>query len=68
MVTDMGIMSIYALPSAFLSWREHGAQGMAMFAFGQAEMQHQEALQLRKELVGKDHPSMAECLNNLGGS
>eukprot|EP00913_Durusdinium_trenchii_P000935 g864.t1 len=33
----------------------------------EAEMQHQEALQLRKELVGKDHPSMAECLNNLGG-
>lgn len=27
---------------------------------------HQRALALRKETVGKDHPSLAECLNNLG--
>eukprot|EP00929_Paragymnodinium_shiwhaense_P049612 TRINITY_DN25013_c0_g1_i1.p1 TRINITY_DN25013_c0_g1~~TRINITY_DN25013_c0_g1_i1.p1 ORF type:complete len:330 (-),score=79.14 TRINITY_DN25013_c0_g1_i1:10-999(-) len=26
----------------------------------------QKALQLRKDTVGKDHPSMAECYNNLG--
>ncbi|CAL1167283.1 unnamed protein product [Cladocopium goreaui] len=43
--------------------------GVAYFDLGQPETalaHHQEALQLRKDLVGRDHPSVAECLNNLG--
>ncbi|CAE7529540.1 unnamed protein product [Symbiodinium natans] len=28
--------------------------------------QHKEALELRKDIVGKEHPGVAECLNNLG--
>jgi len=33
----------------------------------QALKMHQRALEIRKAIVGKDHPSVAECLNNLGG-
>merc|ERR1712137_1434195 len=33
---------------------------------GDALESHQQALVLRKDIVGKDHPSLAECLNNLG--
>lgn len=28
---------------------------------------HRQALELRKDIVGKNHPGIAECLNNLGG-
>eukprot|EP00933_Yihiella_yeosuensis_P023148 TRINITY_DN18078_c0_g1_i1.p1 TRINITY_DN18078_c0_g1~~TRINITY_DN18078_c0_g1_i1.p1 ORF type:complete len:346 (+),score=83.76 TRINITY_DN18078_c0_g1_i1:54-1040(+) len=44
--------------------------GVAYNDAGQPEealQMHQKALDMRKEIVGKDHPSVAECLNNLGG-
>ncbi|CAE7719484.1 KLC1 [Symbiodinium sp. CCMP2592] len=43
--------------------------GAAYHDAGQAEealLQHQQALELRKEIVGKEHPGVAECVNNLG--
>jgi len=43
--------------------------GVAYHDAGQAEearLQHQQALELRKEIVGKEHPGVAECVNNLG--
>lgn len=33
---------------------------------GEALQEHQQALELRKEIVGKEHPGVAECVNNLG--
>lgn len=33
----------------------------------EATQMHQRALEVRKGIVGKNHPSLAECFNNLGG-
>lgn len=33
----------------------------------QALDMHKQALELRKEIVGRSHPAVGECLNNLGG-
>ncbi|CAJ1379246.1 unnamed protein product [Effrenium voratum] len=53
----------------FLKSEVCSSLGVAFNDAGQPEealAQHQEALQLRKDIVGKNHSSVAECLNNLG--